>query len=88
MTKPCDPAELVARVRRLLRRVGAFTHPLGQRISVDERLEVDFAARRAFVEGRPVELTPTESKLLYLLMHATGRTLRTDFLLRVFVSAP
>ena len=34
------------------------------------------------MDGRPVPLTSTETKLLYVLMRNAGRVVATDFLLR------
>ena len=31
---------------------------------------------------KPVSLTPTETKLLYILMRSAGHTVNTDFILR------
>jgi DNA-binding response OmpR family regulator len=82
VTKPFSPRELLARVRRVLRRIGDFAYALDPQIQVDERLTVDFAGQQVSLEGRPVSLSPTETKLLYLLMRNAGRTVTTDFLLR------
>ena len=49
---------------------------------VDDHLTVDFAHQRAIVDGEAVPLTPTETKLLYILMRNAGRIVTTDFLLR------
>jgi DNA-binding response OmpR family regulator len=81
LTKPFDGRELAARVRAVLRRTGDFAYTLAPRLAVDDRLAVDLANQRALVDERPVKLTPTETKLLYLLMHAGGRPVRTEFLL-------
>lgn len=82
IVKPFSPGELVARVRRLLQRMGAFAYPLASLTHVDDRLQIDFPKRRAVVEGQPVSLTPTETKLLYILMRNAGRTVTTEFILR------
>ena len=82
VTKPFSPRELIARVRRVLRRIGDFAYTLEPVIRVDDRLAVDFAHQQAAVEGQPVSLSPTETKLLYLLMRNAGRPVTTDFLLR------
>ncbi len=82
MLKPFRPAELVARVRRVLRRVGDFSFVLGEETRVDGRLAVDFVRQRVRVEGQPVPLTPTETKILHILMRAAPRPVSTDFLLR------
>jgi DNA-binding response OmpR family regulator len=82
VTKPFSPRELVARVRRVLRRIGDFAYAVGPSERVDDRLVVDFVHQEAEVDGQPVSLTPTETKLLYILMRNAGHTVTTDFLLR------
>jgi len=34
------------------------------------------------VNNKPISLTPTETKLLYILMRSAGHTVNTDFILR------
>ena len=80
--KPFNPREMVARVERVLRRIGDFAYTLDPLIRVDDRLSVDFAHQKALVEGTAVPLTSTESKLLYVLMRQAGRVVPTEFLMR------
>lgn len=80
--KPFNPNELVARVKRVLRRMGDFAYALEPLTKVDQRLLVDFPQRQAIIHGDPVSLTPTETKLLYILMRSAGKTVATDFILR------
>lgn len=82
ITKPFSLRELVARVERVLRRFGDFSFTLGPLIEVDDCLAVDFPRQRAIVEGSSVDLTPTETKLLYVLMRNGRQTVTTEFLLR------
>jgi DNA-binding response OmpR family regulator len=82
VTKPFSPRELIARVRRVLRRIGDFAYTLEPVIRVDDHLAVDFARQQATVDGQPVPLSPTETKLLYLLMRSAGRPVTSDFILR------
>ena len=82
ITKPFSPGELIARVRRILRRIGPFPMQLETLTHIDNRLSVDFAGCQVVIEGQPISLTPTETKLLYLLIRAAGRPLNTDYLLR------
>ncbi len=82
VTKPFSPRELVARVRRVLRRIGDFGYTLAAQTRIDERLTIDFPQQQAVVNGQPVPLTPTETKILYILMRNAGQTVTTDFLLR------
>ena len=80
--KPFNPGELTARVKRVLQRMGDFAYPLQSLTRVDERLRIDFPGRQALVNGKSVSLTPTETKLLYILMRSAGHTVNTDFILR------
>ncbi len=66
LAKPFEMAELVARVKALLRRAaGAATNALQC-----GPIAIDFAAQRVTVQGRPVELTGYEYRLLeYLVRH-------------------
>lgn len=82
VTKPFSPRELLARAQRVLRRIGNFRYTLAAETRVDKRLAVDFANQRARVQSKLVDLTPTETKLLYLLMRNAGHTVPTDFILR------
>ncbi|GJM41667.1 MAG: DNA-binding response regulator [Ardenticatenaceae bacterium] len=82
MTKPVRTGELLARVRRVLRSMGNFGYPLTQFVEVDENLQVNFAAFTAVVQGESVNLTPTEAKLLYILMRQKGKIVSTEFMLR------
>jgi DNA-binding response OmpR family regulator len=80
VTKPFSPRELIARVRRVLRRIGDFGYALDPVTRVDDRLAVDFVHRRAFVDSQEVSLTPTQAKILYILMCNAGRTVTAEFL--------
>lgn len=82
VTKPFSPRELAARVERVLRRIGDFAYALDPLIRIDERLTIDFAHQQATVENQVISLTPTETKLLFILMRNAGHTVSTDFLLR------
>ena len=82
ITKPFSPRELVARVNRVLRRIGDFGYTLDRLVAVDDRLVVDFYNQRVLIDSSPVAVTPIESKLLYILMRNAGRTTSTNFLLR------
>lgn len=81
IVKPFNPDELSARVGRVLRRMGDYNYTLESTTRIDERLMVNFPNREAIVDGETVSLTPTESKLLYILVRNAGRIVTTEFLL-------
>lgn len=81
IVKPFNPPELVARVRRVLARMEDYTYTLESTTRIDERLTINFPLREALVNGEAVSLTPTETKLLYILVRNAGRIVTTDFLL-------
>lgn len=82
IVKPFNPGELVARVRRVLGRLGEFAYTLTPITRVDERLHIDFPNRKALIFGEPVSLTPTETRLLYVLMRNAGSIVTTEYILR------
>lgn len=82
VTKPFKPRELAARVKRVIRRMGDYAYRLEGLTVIDERLAVDFAHKKAVVEGKHVSLTPTETKLLHILIGSARRTVTSDYLLR------
>jgi DNA-binding response OmpR family regulator len=82
IVKPFNPPELVARVRRVLARMEDYTYTLDSTTHIDARLMINFPVREAIVDGEAVSLTPTESRLLYILVRNGGRIVTTEFLLR------
>lgn len=82
MTKPFNPRELVARVRAVLRRAIGST-PAAETLRVGG-LELDMGGHRVTLDGRPLDLTPTEFELLAVLMRNPGRVFtRLELLDRV-----
>ena len=78
ITKPFSPAELVARVRALLRR--AQPHRDDDLLRYAD-LEVDLAAHRVRRGGKEVHLGPTEFRLLRHFMQRPGRVFSREQLL-------
>lgn len=78
VTKPFSPAELMARIRALLRRrnpdIGA------EKLTVGD-VELDLVAYRVRRGERDLHLGPTEFKLLRFFMERAGRVLTRDQLL-------
>ena len=77
VTKPFSPRELAARVRAVLRRAAAVTPgaPGDEPVTLSAGpVVLDAAARRVTAAGAEIRLTPTEFRLLALLMRRPGRT--------------
>jgi two-component system, OmpR family, alkaline phosphatase synthesis response regulator PhoP len=70
MTKPFSPRELAARVRAVLRRLPGERGP--ERI-IHGNLAVDFMKHEAYIESKPLNLTPIEFKILGALVKEPGR---------------
>ena len=71
VTKPFSPRELVARVRAVLRRSERAADP-GDRVEVGD-LVLDVPRLRATVDGRAVDLTPTEFAIFETMARSPGR---------------
>ena len=70
--------ELVARINAVLRRAAASSDGHAEQRHVDDNLMIDFARQLTWVRGKPVDLTPTEYKLLTILVRREGRPLTGD----------
>jgi len=78
VTKPFSPREIVLRIKAILRR-GA-TEEAGDRLSAGP-ITIDPARHEVLVNGKRVELTSLEFKLLRTLMQRRGRVQERDCLL-------
>jgi two-component system alkaline phosphatase synthesis response regulator PhoP len=70
VTKPFSPRELAARVRAVLRRLPGERGP--EKITYGP-LTVNFFEHEAYLDGKPLNLTPIEFKLLGALAREPGR---------------
>jgi two-component system phosphate regulon response regulator PhoB len=88
LTKPFSPQELVLRVGAILRRLSAGGATSGDRLQIGV-LQIDLGAHQVKVDGDPVDLTPTEFKLLLTLAERRGRVQgRAHLLETVWEAAP
>jgi DNA-binding response OmpR family regulator len=79
VTKPYHYPELRARINRVLRRLGDKVPR--KTLTLGPTLTLDLHRREATVGGEVVQLTPTESRLLYALAANLGQTVTTETLL-------
>jgi DNA-binding response OmpR family regulator len=80
VVKPFSPAELVARVDAVLRRVDVAASP-GEEPLRFEGLEIDPSGRRVFVSGEEAQLTQREFELLLFLASHPGQVFSRDHLM-------
>lgn len=72
ITKPYSPRELAARIRAVLRRTGQQP-PVRREVLKIGPVSIDITRFEAWVEGAPLSLTPSEFKILQLLMEHPGQ---------------
>jgi two-component system KDP operon response regulator KdpE len=82
LTKPFSTGELLARVRVALRHANQTGEEAGNTTFEYGDLKVDLAARRVFVSGAEVHLTPLEYKLVTTLVRNAGKVLTHRYLLK------
>lgn len=80
VTKPFNPAELVARVQSVLRRSRGSAEPQAEEIAIGE-LWMDIPNRKATVKGAAITLTPKEFDLLATFARFLNVTLDREKLL-------
>lgn len=71
LTKPFSSAELLSRIKALLRRVGK-TPEGNQNIFQTGELKIELSKRRVFLGDREIHLTQIEFRLLSALVHNAG----------------
>ena len=81
VTKPFSIRELMARIRTVLRRSALRNEPPAGKVFEARGLRIDYDAYEVTVSGRPVDLGPTELKLLMFLSRNPGRVYSRDQLL-------
>ena len=77
MSKPFSPKELVARIKALLRRSGAPENDVLE----PSGIRIDLVSHRLTIEGKNINIGPTEYRLLELLMRNPDRVFERDQLL-------
>jgi len=84
LNKPFDPQELVVRIRAVLRRTRAGQQPLQSTRRLKSRYVVlDRSARRVYVHGQEVPLTPKSVSILEHFMTHPDELIRREQLLDV-----
>jgi two-component system KDP operon response regulator KdpE len=88
VTKPIATGELLARIRVALRTTETMdTTPGAGAITIGD-LCVDFDFRRVIVRGAEVHLTPTEYRLISVMVRAAGRVVSSRQILRQVWGTP
>jgi DNA-binding response OmpR family regulator len=81
VTKPFSPRELAARVRAVLRRTARDSQQDGPTELTHKSVTVNLKRRSVKVGGTPVQLTPTEFRLLATLIKEPGRAFTRELLI-------
>ncbi len=82
LTKPFGAGELLARIRVALRHADRKKDGIDEPVFKLDDLEVDMAKRMVSVGSRAIHLTPTEYKLLSVLIRAGGKVVTHRHLLK------
>jgi two-component system response regulator RegX3 len=78
VTKPFSAAELVARMRAVLRRSERGPEPAGGGALESGGVRVDLDTHAATIDGEPLDLTVKEFELLRVLLERSGKVMRRD----------
>jgi len=82
VVKPFSPRELVFRVQAVLKRSSAFKEEEGRELSFDGgRLTLDGRTFQTTRDGKPIDLTSSEFRILFTLASRPGRIFSRDELI-------
>ncbi|MGD0204873.1 MAG: response regulator transcription factor [Dehalococcoidia bacterium] len=81
VTKPFSPRELAARIKAVLRRTPGESLERGPAQVAYGDFQIDFRRYTVTVAGQPVDLTPTEFRLLGALVREAGQVLSREQLI-------
>ncbi|MBB71192.1 MAG: DNA-binding response regulator [Legionellales bacterium] len=85
--KPCNPRELLARLKAILRRAHKDSPSMDEYLEVDDII-VDDKTHQVLVKGEAVELTLAEYNMLKLLLKQTGQVISKEVLCETALSRP
>jgi two-component system response regulator RegX3 len=88
VTKPFSTAELVSRIRAILRRRRLDRESSGGATRAAGGVHIDLSEHRVTVDGRDVELTPSEFRLLLLLIENPGRVFSREQIMEHLWDSP
>ena len=72
LTKPFEMMELIARIKALIRRSGGKGETEEKTQIVYDEITMNLDTRQVEVDGEPIDLTPTEFKILEILIKKPG----------------
>ncbi len=81
LAKPFEPAELLARVKAVVRRAETAAEDAQALLTVGDMTLDPLTSQVKFADERTVSLTPIEFRLLHCLMRNAGRILSHDLLM-------
>ncbi len=81
LRKPFSPRQLMARIKAVMRRSSATRNTATASSVTVGPITLDAMRHEVLREGTKVRLTPTESRLLHLLITHTGQVLTTDMII-------
>ena len=78
ITKPFSYMNLLARIKAVLRRTESIPYAGRHENDVGSRLKIDFVSQKVKIDNKPVKLTPSEYRLLALLVRNRGAIVPYD----------
>ncbi len=81
IVKPYQSKELVARIERVLRRMEDFDYTVNLNVNPEVPFHFDFRSREVVEGDVSISLTPTEARLLYLLMKQNNGIVHVNILM-------